>query len=48
MALVYFKYKEGWQLKGDIIVIYTSPFFAQREQGLIISLLREIDTVRRV
>ena len=37
--------EEGWQLKGFTIIIHTSPFFTQQEQGLIISPLRAIEDV---
>ena len=26
--LVHLKQKEGWQLEGSVIIIYTNPFFA--------------------
>ena len=44
LALIHSKQKEGWQPKKAIITTQTNPFFAQQEQGLIISPSREIDT----
>ena len=46
--LVYLEQKEGWQLEGSVIAIYTNPFFIQWEQGLIISLLKVMEDVSKV
>jgi hypothetical protein len=47
-TLVYLEQEEDWYLKGDISAIYTNPFLIQREQGLIISLFREIKIVSSI
>ena len=39
--------EEGWWLDASAIIIYTNPFFMQQEQGLIISLLKAIEDVKR-
>jgi transposase InsO family protein len=46
-ALVHSEQEEGWRPDGAAIATHTNPFFAQREQGLIISPSREIDVARR-
>ena len=43
LALIYLEQEEGWRLKKAIIATQTNPFFAQQEQGLIISPSKEID-----
>ena len=43
LALVHSEQEEGWRPEGAVIATQTNPFFAQREQGLIISPSREID-----
>ena len=40
--LVHLIQKEGWRLKGAIIVIYTNPFNTQREQVGMILLSKKI------
>ena len=46
--LVHLEQEKGWQPEGSAITIYTNPFFAQQEQGLIISPLKAIEDAKRV
>jgi hypothetical protein len=45
--LVHSEQEEGWRPEGSAIATHTNPFFAQREQGLIISPSRAMEDARR-
>ena len=47
LDLVHSKQKEGWQLKGAVIAIYTNPFLTQQEQKSIISLSKEMEVANK-
>ena len=45
---IYLEQEVGQQPDRSAIIIYTNPFFAQQEQGLIISPLKVMEDISKI